>query len=119
MRTRHWDQLTKDLGRDMHFDSSYTLDAALKQGLLAHLDQISKVSDVASKEYSIEQVMMIPSTNQARLPNISTCSAWETIALVQTSKLVSTHVGLRPQMTIFTQQALACCFVAGSGQAAR
>lgn len=56
MRTRHWDQLTKDLGRDMHFDSSYTLDAALKQGLLAHLDQISEVSDVASKEYSIEQV---------------------------------------------------------------
>lgn len=56
MRTRHWDQLTTDLGRDMHFDSSFTLDAALKQGLLAHLDQISKVSDVASKEYSIEQV---------------------------------------------------------------
>lgn len=40
----------------MHFDNSFTLDAALKQGLLGHLDQISKVSDVASKEYSIEQV---------------------------------------------------------------
>lgn len=56
MRTRHWDQLTTDLGRDMHFDSSFTLDAALKQGLLGQLEQISQVSDVASKEYSIEQV---------------------------------------------------------------
>lgn len=56
MRTRHWDQLTTDLGRDMHFDSSFTLDAALKQGLLGQLEQISRVSDVASKEYSIEQV---------------------------------------------------------------
>jgi dynein heavy chain len=63
MSMRHWDQLTADLGRDMHFDSSFTLDTALKQGLLAHLDQISKVSDVASKEYSIEQVrIQLPST---------------------------------------------------------
>eukprot|EP00878_Enallax_costatus_P016966 GHUV01017809.1.p1 GENE.GHUV01017809.1~~GHUV01017809.1.p1 ORF type:complete len:1283 (+),score=439.89 GHUV01017809.1:87-3935(+) len=57
MRPRHWDQLSADLGSDLHPDSSYTLDKALKQGLLAHLDTITKVADVASKEYSIEQAL--------------------------------------------------------------
>lgn len=59
MRTRHWDQLTQDLGRNMHFDSGYNLETALQQGLLGHLDTISKVSDVASKEFSIEQVCVL------------------------------------------------------------
>lgn len=39
----------------MHFESSYTLGMALQQGLQGHLDKISRVSDVASKEFSIEQ----------------------------------------------------------------
>lgn len=56
MRPRHWDQLSSALSFDLHPDSSYTLDKALQQGLLAHLDTITKVADVASKEYSIEQV---------------------------------------------------------------
>lgn len=56
MNQRHWDLLSTDLGLNLHPDKDYTLDKALKQGLLAHLDVITKVADVASKEYSIEQV---------------------------------------------------------------
>jgi hypothetical protein len=58
MRARHWDALSAELGMDLHLDgSTATLDAALnRQGLLAHLDAIGKTADVASKEFSIEQV---------------------------------------------------------------
>lgn len=60
MRQRHWDVLSTELGMDLHLDKSYTLDKALKQGLLAHLDAMTKVADVASKEFSIEQVRLTP-----------------------------------------------------------
>lgn len=56
MRSRHWDQLSGELGQDLHPDKTFTLDKALKQGLLGHLEVISKTADIASKEYSIEQV---------------------------------------------------------------
>lgn len=56
MRPRHWDSLSAELGLDLHPDKAYTLDQALKQGLLGHLEVLSKTADVASKEYSIEQV---------------------------------------------------------------
>lgn len=56
MRARHWDQLSADLGTDAHFPPAFTLEAALGQGLLAHLPAISRVAELASKEFSIEQV---------------------------------------------------------------
>ncbi|WIA11828.1 hypothetical protein OEZ85_011917 [Tetradesmus obliquus] len=57
MRPRHWDSLSAELGLDLHPDKAYTLDQALKQGLLGHLEVLSKTADVASKEYSIEQAL--------------------------------------------------------------
>jgi hypothetical protein len=59
MRPRHWDSLSTELALDLHPDKSYTLDKALKQGLLGHLEVLSKTADVASKEYSIEQVGLV------------------------------------------------------------
>jgi hypothetical protein len=56
MRPRHWDSLSAELALDLHPDKAYTLDTALKQRLLGHLEVLSKTADVASKEYSIEQV---------------------------------------------------------------
>jgi hypothetical protein len=56
MRPRHWDSLSAELALELHPDKAYTLDKALKQGLLGHLEVLSKTADVASKEYSIEQV---------------------------------------------------------------
>ncbi|KAF6265909.1 dynein heavy chain 2 [Scenedesmus sp. NREL 46B-D3] len=57
MRIRHWDSLSSELALDLHPDKAYTLDMALKQGLLGHLEVLSRTADVASKEYSIEQAL--------------------------------------------------------------
>eukprot|EP00879_Flechtneria_rotunda_P026761 GHRR01028584.1.p1 GENE.GHRR01028584.1~~GHRR01028584.1.p1 ORF type:complete len:438 (+),score=166.84 GHRR01028584.1:818-2131(+) len=57
MRARHWDQLSSELGQDLHPDKAYTLDKAVKQGLMNHLDKLTRVTDVASKEHSIEQAL--------------------------------------------------------------
>lgn len=56
LRSRHWEQLSRELGQVLQSDASFTLDHALKQGLLAHLGTLTRVAEVASKEYSIEQV---------------------------------------------------------------
>ncbi|KAF8071068.1 Dnah1 [Scenedesmus sp. PABB004] len=55
MRPRHWDQLGADLGLSLRPDGAFTLRRALEQGLLAHLPALSRVAEVASKEYAIEQ----------------------------------------------------------------
>ena len=57
MRERHWDQLSKDLDIDLHPDDSFSLQAADKMNLLDSIEIITKVSDVAGKEYSIETAL--------------------------------------------------------------
>lgn len=56
MRDRHWEQLSASLGFKLHPDKTFTLSQGFQMNLLAHLPVISKVSDVAGKEYGIEQV---------------------------------------------------------------
>lgn len=57
MRERHWDQLSEQIGMDLHPDDTFTLQGGLDMGLLEHLEAITKVSDVAMKEYSIETTL--------------------------------------------------------------
>ncbi|GLC56009.1 hypothetical protein PLESTB_001054700 [Pleodorina starrii] len=57
MRDRHWEQLSASLGFKLHPDKNFTLSAGDSMGLLAHLQVISKVADVAGKEYGIEQAL--------------------------------------------------------------
>eukprot|EP00899_Mesostigma_viride_P012150 jgi/Mesvir1/20936/Mv08007-RA.1 len=57
MRDRHWDQLSTELGMDLHPDPSFTLTKAIQIGLPGHLDVITKVSEVAAKEFAIEQTL--------------------------------------------------------------
>lgn len=58
MRQRHWDQLGQLLGQTIDPTAAgFTLAKAEEQGLLVHMASISKVADVASKEYSIEQAL--------------------------------------------------------------
>lgn len=45
-----------DLGMALNPDKTFTLQKALQMGLTDHLQIIVKISDVASKEHSIEQV---------------------------------------------------------------
>jgi hypothetical protein len=56
MRDRHWEQLSSSLGFKLHPDKNFTLAHGNQMGLLSHLQVISKVADVAGKEYAIEQV---------------------------------------------------------------
>ncbi|GLI62391.1 hypothetical protein VaNZ11_005010 [Volvox africanus] len=57
MRDRHWEQLSSALGFKLHPDKNFTLSHGNQMGLLAHLPVISKVADVAGKEYGIEQAL--------------------------------------------------------------
>ncbi|KXZ54227.1 hypothetical protein GPECTOR_5g319 [Gonium pectorale] len=57
MRDRHWDQLSTALGFRLHPDKSFTMSTAAQMGLLSHLPVITKVSEVAGKEYAIEQAL--------------------------------------------------------------
>lgn len=57
MANRHWDQLSSELGVDLHPDASFTLSRAEEMGLLYHLDLITKVSEIAGKEFAIETAL--------------------------------------------------------------
>ena len=57
MADRHWDQLSGELGVDLHPDDKFTLATAESMGLLEHLDLITKVSEIAGKEHAIETAL--------------------------------------------------------------
>nr|KAJ3421411.1 Dynein heavy chain 1, axonemal [Polyrhizophydium stewartii] len=57
MRDRHWDRLSEELSMSLHPDASFTLTDLLKMKLLDRVDTITKVCDVAGKEYSIENAL--------------------------------------------------------------
>lgn len=57
MRDRHWDRLSDELGINFHPDSTFTLAGILQMNLLERVETISKVCDVAGKEYSIEEAL--------------------------------------------------------------
>ena len=56
MRERHWTLLSEQLGTPLHPGKDFTLVKAEAMQLLQHLEVITKVADVAGKEFSIEQV---------------------------------------------------------------
>ena len=56
MRERHWTLLSDQLGTPLHPGKDFTLVKAESMQLLQHLEVITKVADVAGKEFSIEQV---------------------------------------------------------------
>ena len=56
MRERHWNQLSEQLGTTLNPGKDFTLVKAEEMKLLDHLEAITKVADVAGKEFSIEQV---------------------------------------------------------------
>ncbi|KAJ3087451.1 Dynein heavy chain 1, axonemal [Quaeritorhiza haematococci] len=57
MRDRHWDRISEELKIDIHPNSEFTLTNLLDMNLLDRVDSITKVSDVAAKEYSIEAAL--------------------------------------------------------------
>ena len=53
---RHWQQLSEELGLSVQPKPTLTFSKCLEMGLEEHKETITKVADVAGKEYSIEQV---------------------------------------------------------------
>ena len=61
MRNRHWEQLSNGLGMQIFPKANLTFSKCLEMGLQNHIEAISKVAEVAGKEFSIEQVGLITS----------------------------------------------------------
>ena len=57
MRIRHWDQLSQDIGMNIKPKKDLTFQKCLDMKLESFTEQINKISDVAAKEYSIEQAL--------------------------------------------------------------
>jgi dynein heavy chain len=57
MRIRHWDQLSADIGMNIKPKKDLTFQKCLDMKLQDYTEQINKISDVAAKEYSIEQAL--------------------------------------------------------------
>ena len=55
--TRHWQQLSEELGMQVLPKPSLTFAKCLEMGLQNHTETISKVAEVAGKEFSIEQAL--------------------------------------------------------------
>jgi len=57
MRIRHWDQLSEDVGFNIRPKKDLTFQKCLDMKLDTYTEQINKVSEVAAKEYAIEQAL--------------------------------------------------------------
>ena len=59
MRDRHWEALSKELEMELrpNEDETFTLNKAVELGLLTRMEVINRYSDVAGKEYSIENAL--------------------------------------------------------------
>lgn len=57
MRNRHWEQLSENLGFPLKPKANLTFAKCLEMNLGEHITVISKIAEVAGKEYSIEQAL--------------------------------------------------------------
>lgn len=57
MRERHWQSLSTKLGFEVRVDENFTFRKVLDLKLDKHMDVITKVGDIAGKEYGIEQAL--------------------------------------------------------------
>ena len=54
MKDRHWKELSKRVEKDIQPSESLTLSKLLKEGLQKYGDIVTKISETAGKEYTIE-----------------------------------------------------------------
>lgn len=57
MRHRHWEMLTEELKLPVRPKKDLTFKKCLEMGFDRHIDKISKVAEIAGKEYTIEQAL--------------------------------------------------------------
>lgn len=56
MRNRHWKMLSEDININIKLEPSLTIGRCLEMNLLDHIESITKVAEIAGKEYAIENV---------------------------------------------------------------
>lgn len=56
MRDRHWEMLSEDINIDIKLEPNLTVGRCLDMNLLDHIESITKVAEIAGKEYAIENV---------------------------------------------------------------
>uniref|UniRef100_A0A8D1UYI8 Dynein axonemal heavy chain 1 n=1 Tax=Sus scrofa TaxID=9823 RepID=A0A8D1UYI8_PIG len=57
MRNRHWDMLSNEININVRPKANLTFARCLEMNLQDHIESISKVAEVAGKEYTIEQAL--------------------------------------------------------------
>uniref|UniRef100_A0A8B9ENZ5 Dynein axonemal heavy chain 1 n=1 Tax=Anser cygnoides TaxID=8845 RepID=A0A8B9ENZ5_ANSCY len=57
MRKRHWEMLSEAINIDIKLEPDLTLRRCLDMNLLDHIESITKVAEIAGKEYAIENVL--------------------------------------------------------------
>ncbi|XP_050760847.1 dynein axonemal heavy chain 1 [Gymnogyps californianus] len=57
MRNRHWEMLSEDINVDIKLEPTLTVGRCLDMNLLDHIESITKVAEIAGKEYAIENAL--------------------------------------------------------------
>uniref|UniRef100_A0A8V1A4F4 Dynein axonemal heavy chain 1 n=1 Tax=Gallus gallus TaxID=9031 RepID=A0A8V1A4F4_CHICK len=57
MGRRHWEMLSEDINMDIKLESDLTLRRCLDMNLQDHIESITKVAEIAGKEYAIENAL--------------------------------------------------------------
>uniref|UniRef100_A0A8B9RRP5 Dynein axonemal heavy chain 1 n=1 Tax=Accipiter nisus TaxID=211598 RepID=A0A8B9RRP5_9AVES len=57
MRNRHWEMLSEDININIKLEPSLTVGRCLDMNLLDHIESITKVAEIAGKEYAIENAL--------------------------------------------------------------
>ncbi|NXN51379.1 DYH1 protein, partial [Rynchops niger] len=57
MRNRHWEMLSEDIHINIKLEPNLTVGRCLDMNLLDHIESITKVAEIAGKEYAIENAL--------------------------------------------------------------
>uniref|UniRef100_A0A8C3K8B9 Dynein axonemal heavy chain 1 n=1 Tax=Calidris pygmaea TaxID=425635 RepID=A0A8C3K8B9_9CHAR len=57
MRSRHWEMLSEDINININLEPNLTVGRCLEMNLLDHIESITKVAEIAGKEYAIENAL--------------------------------------------------------------
>lgn len=68
MRNRHWEVLSNEININVRPKANLTFARCLEMNLQDHIESISKVAEVAGKEYAIEQVCGLQGAHPAPRP---------------------------------------------------
>ncbi|XP_023393798.1 dynein heavy chain 1, axonemal [Pteropus vampyrus] len=103
MRNRHWEQLSSEININIKPKANLTFARCLEMNLQDHIESISKVAEVAGKEYAIEQALdKMEKEWSAILFNVLPYKETETYILKspdEASQLLDDHIVMTQSMS--------------------